>query len=46
MGHVWAFDRLDHSQKAIVQDINLLKIPDELESLASLLVGILEGEDE
>ena len=42
---MWRFSRLDRSQKAIVQDINLFKIPDDLENLASVLVGILEGED-
>lgn len=43
MGDVWRFGRLNRSQKEIVQDINLFKIPDDLENLASVLVGILEG---
>ncbi len=43
MGDVWWFGRLDRSKKEIVQDINLFKIPDDLENLASVLVGILEG---
>lgn len=42
MGDVWRFGRLDRSKKEIVQDINLFKIPDDLENLASVLVGILE----
>ncbi|HBL13616.1 MAG TPA: hypothetical protein DD379_19910 [Cyanobacteria bacterium UBA11162] len=46
MGDVWRFGKLDSIQKVIVQDINLFKIPDDLESLASVLVGILEGVDE
>ncbi|HAG79994.1 MAG TPA: hypothetical protein DCL61_02225 [Cyanobacteria bacterium UBA12227] len=43
MGDVWRFGKLDPIQNVIVQDINLFKIPDDLESLASVLVGILEG---
>ncbi len=43
IGDVWRFGRLDRSQKTIVQDINLFKIPDDLENLASVVVGILEG---
>ncbi len=46
MGDVWRFGKLDSIGKVIVQDINLFKIPDDLESLASVLVGILEGVDE
>lgn len=46
MGDVWRFGRLDRSQKTIVQDMNLFKIPDDLENLASVLVGILEGVEE
>ncbi|HEY9612521.1 hypothetical protein [Allocoleopsis sp.] len=42
MGDVWRFGRLERSKKEIVQDINLFKIPDDLENLASVLVGILE----
>lgn len=45
MGNVWWFGRLDRNQKAIVQDINLFKIPDDLDNLVSVLVGILEGEE-
>jgi hypothetical protein len=44
IGDVWRFGKLDRSQQQIVQDINLFKIPDDLESLTSVLVGILEGD--
>lgn len=46
MGDVWRFGRLNRSQKEIVQDINLFKIPDDLDDLARVLVGILEGVEE
>ena len=46
IGDVWRFGRLDRNQKAIVQDISLFKIPDDLENLARVLIGILEGVEE
>lgn len=42
IGNVWQFGKLDCSQKEIVQDINLFKVPDDLDQLTSVLVGILE----
>ena len=44
IGDVWRFGRLDRSQQQIVQDINLFKVPEDLDTLASVLIGILEGE--
>ncbi|NET72385.1 MAG: hypothetical protein F6K62_16045 [Sphaerospermopsis sp. SIO1G2] len=44
MGDVWRFGKLDKTQKQIVQDINLFKIPDDLLDLGQVLVGILELE--
>ncbi|HAJ61321.1 MAG TPA: hypothetical protein DCP31_20380 [Cyanobacteria bacterium UBA8543] len=46
IGNVWQFGRLDSSDKTIVQDINLFKVPDDLDSLTSVLVGILAGVEE
>jgi len=43
IGNVWQFGRLDRNQQVIVQDINLFKVPDDLEDLAKVIVGILEG---
>ena len=43
MGDVWRFGRLDKGEKKITQDLNLFKIPDDLEDLGKVLVGILEG---
>ncbi|NES82341.1 MAG: hypothetical protein F6K10_13575 [Moorea sp. SIO2B7] len=42
IGNVWQFGKLARSQKRITQDINLFKIPTDLEELARVLVGILE----
>ncbi len=42
IGDVWRFGQLDRNEKQIIQDINLFKIPDDLENLANVLVGILE----
>ncbi|NES99424.1 MAG: hypothetical protein F6K61_02405 [Sphaerospermopsis sp. SIO1G1] len=44
MGDVWRFGKLDKTQKQIVQDINLFKIPNDLLDLGQVLVGILELE--
>lgn len=46
IGNIWQFGKLDRHQQIIVQDINLFRVPDDLESLASVLVGILEGVEE
>ena len=44
MGDVWRFGKLERSQQQITQDINLFKVPDDLDSLVRILLGILEGE--
>ena len=46
IGNVLQFSRLDSSDKTIVQDIHLFKVPEDLDSLISVLVGILEGVEE
>jgi hypothetical protein len=43
IGNIWQFAKLDRVQHQIVQDLNLFKIPDDLELLVKVLVGILEG---
>jgi len=43
IGNVWQFGKIDRTKQQILQDINLFKVPDDLESLVSILVGILEG---
>jgi hypothetical protein len=44
MGDVWRFGKLERSTQLITQDINLFKVPDDLDSLVKILIGILEGE--
>ena len=43
MGDVWRFGRLDRSQQTIFQDINFFKVPDDLDDLIKIMVGILDG---
>ncbi|NJK68777.1 MAG: hypothetical protein HC789_13175 [Microcoleus sp. CSU_2_2] len=45
MGDVWRFGKLDRTQQTIFQDINLFKVPDDLEDLVKVIVGILDGAD-
>jgi hypothetical protein len=44
IGEAWRFGKLDQTQQQITQDINLYVIPDSLEELISILIGILEEE--
>ena len=41
MGEIWRFGKLESSRQTITQDISLYNIPDRLEYLLSILVGIL-----
>jgi hypothetical protein len=41
IGDAWRFGRLEASQKAIAQDITLYRVPDDLEDLTRILIGIL-----
>ena len=43
IGDVWRFGKLDRDAQQIFQDISLFKIPEDLENLVRVLVGILEG---
>lgn len=43
MGDIWRFGKIERNTQQITQDINLFKVPDELDNLVSVLVGILEG---
>lgn len=44
MGDVWRFGKLERNPQQITQDINLFKVPDDLDTLVRVLLGILEGE--
>jgi len=42
MGDIWRFGILDRPSKALTQDLNLFRVPADLDELMSILVGILE----
>ena len=42
IGDAWRFGRLEKTNKLIFQDIPLYRIPDDLDDLMKILVGILE----
>jgi hypothetical protein len=42
IGDVWRFGRLEKTARQIFQDVSLYRIPDDLEHLMRILVGILE----
>ena len=41
IGNAWNFGKLDIKQKQIIQDIPLYSIPNDLEVLMKILVGIM-----
>lgn len=45
IGDAWRFGRLSTGERSIVQDIALFRVPDDLDSLMSVLVGIVSGEN-
>lgn len=42
IGDAWRFGRLEKTKQQIFQDISLYRIPDDLEDLMKILLGILE----
>lgn len=42
MGNIWQFGVLHRQTKQIVQDLNLYRVPADLEDLLRVLVAILE----
>jgi hypothetical protein len=45
MGNIWQFGKLDRSQQTIFQDVNLFRVPDDLDDLLKVMVGILDGDE-
>lgn len=41
IGDVWRFGKLDTKEDQITQDISLYRVPDDLEQLTQILIGIL-----
>lgn len=46
IGKIWQFALLDRSKKQIVQDLNLYRVPGDLEILLTMILGILSGGSE
>lgn len=44
IGEVWRFGKLDPQKQQITQDLELFKLPGDLDSLVSVLIGIVEGQ--
>lgn len=42
IGNLWQFGRLNRTEKRIIQDTNQFTVPEELDELLSVLVGILQ----
>jgi hypothetical protein len=45
MGDVWRFGKLDRNQQTIFQDTHLFRVPDDLDDLLKVMVGILDGDE-
>lgn len=45
IGEAWKFARLDTKHKTITQDINLYRVPADLEAIAAILLGVLRSEN-
>ena len=43
IGNVWVFGQLNRLQKRITQGLQLYTVPDDINALLSVLIGILEG---
>ncbi len=42
MGEIWRFAKLNNQEKTISQDLELYKVPGDLEQLISSIIGIME----
>ncbi|MEG4489193.1 hypothetical protein [Microcoleus sp. D2_18a_B4] len=45
MGDIWRFGKLDRNQHTIFQDTHLFTVPDDLDDLLKVMVGILDGDE-
>ncbi|MGK7944132.1 MAG: hypothetical protein AB4058_06670 [Microcystaceae cyanobacterium] len=43
MGNIWQFSVLNRTEKRITQDLNLYRVPNDLEELMKILVGLMES---
>ncbi|HEY9701640.1 MAG TPA: hypothetical protein V6C58_04300 [Allocoleopsis sp.] len=42
MGEIWRFAQINNQEKTIIQDLELYKVPGDLEILVSSIIGIME----
>lgn len=42
IGDVWRFSKLEVKERRIIQDITLYRVPDDLEPLSQILIGIID----
>jgi hypothetical protein len=42
-GTIWHFALLNRTEKTITQDLHLFRVPEDLEELFGVLIGILSG---
>lgn len=45
MGEVWRFGKLDRNCQTIFRDLHLFQVPDDLEDLLKIMVGIIEADE-
>ncbi len=45
IGDAWRFGRLNAGERCVAQDIALYRVPDDLDSLMPVFVGIVNGEN-
>ena len=45
VGNVWQFGVLARQEKQFIQDINLFRVPTDVENLLQVMIGILQGEE-
>jgi len=43
-GSIWQFGKLERSAKMVVQDVNLFRVPADVEEVLRVLIAILNGE--
>ncbi|MBE9185933.1 hypothetical protein IQ270_14855 [Microcoleus sp. LEGE 07076] len=45
MGEVWRFGKLDRNRQTIFRDIHLFQVPEDLDDLLKIMVGIIDGDE-
>jgi hypothetical protein len=45
VGHVWQFGILQRKEKRVIQDVNLFRVPADVEDLLRVMIAVLQGEE-